>query len=362
MLVSYLTIGLFRLKSKKSKKINFISIIIAAHNEEEKLRDCLDSVLSQTYSSDSFEILIADDRSTDATPKIAKEYCDQFENVSCVRVEPCEFAIPKKTALARGLEKARGDIIISTDGDCIVTPKWLESMNSYFAANIGMVIGHVNYHKPAHLGSGIDAIDYFSHRALGAAFVGAGSVYTCTAANFAYRKEIYDNVKDEFVKLKVRPAEDNFFINIVHSRTDYLVAVATDAESIVLTEGAQSFKHFFDQRFRWGAYGGNILNIGVQLFFIPVLIFYILIWFGIGGSLFSSSIASAFLISMIIKFSADFFFMLKATHMFKSIYLMKYLPAEWFLHLFLTLVIVIKGNLFSFKWKGKTYTSEKEVL
>ncbi len=338
-----------------------MSVIIAAHNEERKLRVCLESVLSQSYPKDLFEVIIADDRSTDATQRIANEFSTNYNNVSYVRVEPEEFAIPKKTALARGLEKVNGDIIISTDGDCIVTEDWLLSINSYFTPKVGMVIGHVNYHTPKHIGYGIDAIDYFSHRALGAAFIGVGSVYTCTAANFAYRKEIYEAVKDEFVKLKVRPAEDNFFVNVVHSRTDYSIAVATDAESIVVTEGAESFKHFFDQRFRWGAYGGNILNLGVQLFFMPVLLFYVVIMVGFGGALFSSSLLSMLLLSLGIKFLADLIFMLKATHLFKSFYLMKYFPAEWFLHLFLTLVIVVKGNLFSFTWKGKTYTSEKEV-
>jgi glycosyltransferase involved in cell wall biosynthesis len=52
----------------------FFSIIIPTYNRSSKLKNALDSVLSQTFSN--FEILIMDDGSVDDTPKIIAEYKD----------------------------------------------------------------------------------------------------------------------------------------------------------------------------------------------------------------------------------------------------------------------------------------------
>ena len=45
-----------------------------------------------------------------------------------------------------------------------------------------MVIGHTRYHSPRTFWQGIDALDYFSQRALGTAFIGIGFAYTCAAS------------------------------------------------------------------------------------------------------------------------------------------------------------------------------------
>ena len=52
-----------------------ISVIIPVYNVEQYLRECLDSVLAQTYSN--YEVLLIDDGSTDSSFDICCEYCDK---------------------------------------------------------------------------------------------------------------------------------------------------------------------------------------------------------------------------------------------------------------------------------------------
>lgn len=357
--VLYLLSGLYRLSYEKNDKHHFFSVIIAVHNEEENLAKCLDCMLRQDYPSDKFEVIVADDRSTDSTPSIIKKYCNEFSNFKSVEVGQTETAIPKKTALIKALEIAQGDIILSTDGDCMQSPGWISSFNNCFSPDVIMAIGHVSYFKPQNVWQGIDALDYLTHRALGAGFLGSKSVYTCTAANMAYRREIFDKHKDDFKRLKIRPAEDNFILHCAR-RTGKRIVVATDPLSVVETEGAQNLSHFLNQRFRWAAYGSCITTPGVKLFFIPTLLFYVIVLVSLVGAIFSPAIFRTIGLILLLKMAVDFLFVAKYTQIYKLQYMLKYFIPLSMIHP-LAPIAVIGGNLFSFTWKNKRYTKENEI-
>ena len=354
---------MFRIQScnEGDKKYHYITVILAAHNEGKHLAECLECIAGQDYPKEKYEVIVADDRSSDKTSEIIEKFCRDYQNFKSVCVDNSEKYIPKKTALIKGLDIADGEIIVSTDADCIQPATWLSSLNACFRNDTGLVIGHTVYHKPNSLWKGIDALDYFSHRALGAAFIGAGSAYTSTASNFAYRKELFDTNRDEFISLGIRPAEDNYFVHCAHNKTKHKIAVATNPQSFVTTNGASGFKDFMNQRFRWSGYGGTITTMGVKLFFIPAILYYLLIWASLVGAIFNPSILAMLLLSLLCKVVFDFLFMFKATMIFNCRYLLNYFLPLSFIHLLLVPVIVIKGNLFSFEWKGRRYTKEAEV-
>lgn len=358
--VLYLLIGLFRLNFRQNDKIQYCSVIVAVHNEEECLQRCLNSLINQNYPIDKFEVIIADDRSDDSTPSIISDYCRKYPNFRSVSVKPGEDAIPKKTALIRALDAARGEIILSTDGDCEQPQGWVRQMSAYFTDGVGMVIGHVGYLKPQNLWQGIDAMDYLTHRALGAAFVGINSVYTCTAANMAYRKEIFDRNREGFKNLKIRPAEDNFILHCTRN-SGLKLAVATHPDSIIETHGAKNFSHFMNQRFRWAAYGGNITTRGVKLFFVPALLFYLVIWISFFYALSVPAILPVLLWVITGKMCSDFLFISRYVYIYKIQYMIRYFLPLSFFHLILAPVVALKGNLFSFTWKNKRYTKECEI-
>ena len=61
---------------ENSKKV---SVIIPVYNDEKYLRQCVDSVLAQTYSD--LEIILVDDGSTDHTPEICEKYRESGRNL-----------------------------------------------------------------------------------------------------------------------------------------------------------------------------------------------------------------------------------------------------------------------------------------
>src|SRR5690242_21135067 len=60
----------FQIIENANHQIPFISIIIAARNEEKNIGKCIQSIIDQSYATDKFEIIITDDHSTDQTVSV----------------------------------------------------------------------------------------------------------------------------------------------------------------------------------------------------------------------------------------------------------------------------------------------------
>ena len=99
-----------------------ISIIVPAYNIEKYIKDCLDSVLSQTYRE--LEILVVDDGSTDATGRIADEYAKKDERLTVIHQENRGLSGARNTALSL----AKGEWIGFVDGDDRIVKDMYESM------------------------------------------------------------------------------------------------------------------------------------------------------------------------------------------------------------------------------------------
>ncbi|MCQ2554718.1 MAG: glycosyltransferase family 2 protein [Clostridia bacterium] len=97
-----------------------ISVIIPAYNAEKYVRDCMDSVLNQTFTD--FEVICVDDGSTDSTPEILDEYSKLDNRVKVIYQE--NGGVSK--ARNAGVEKCSGEYIAFIDADDRVTESYLE--------------------------------------------------------------------------------------------------------------------------------------------------------------------------------------------------------------------------------------------
>src|SRR5690242_8951036 len=66
-----------RIKTVRLSNFPFISILLAARNEEQNIARCLSALAHLDYPSDRFEVLIGNDGSQDKTAEIAGEYCQK---------------------------------------------------------------------------------------------------------------------------------------------------------------------------------------------------------------------------------------------------------------------------------------------
>ena len=106
-----------------------VSVVIAAYNCGEYLRDAVESVRAQTY--EDFEVVIVDDGSTDGTWAVIQELAASWPKVRPVLAEHGGTPVNKN----RGIRLARGEWIALLDADDIWVPDKLRRCMGYLAAN-----------------------------------------------------------------------------------------------------------------------------------------------------------------------------------------------------------------------------------
>jgi len=103
-----------------------ISVCVPARNEERNIRACLEGLLAQNYPN--FEVIVLDDRSTDATPKILYQLAAKNNKLKIVGGSdlPVGWA-GKPHALYQASAAARGEWLCFVDADTFLSPATLSS-------------------------------------------------------------------------------------------------------------------------------------------------------------------------------------------------------------------------------------------
>lgn len=117
-----------------------LSIILPVYNEEEKLPECLESILEQDCS-ELFEVVAVNDGSTDRSGEILEDFSERYENLRVIQFEENRgYAY----ALNEGLENARGNVVITIDADCTLKKGSLERVHEAFTSEeVGAFFGKV---------------------------------------------------------------------------------------------------------------------------------------------------------------------------------------------------------------------------
>lgn len=98
----------------------FISIIVPVYNVEKYLRQCVDSVLGQTFKN--YELILVDDGSKDGSPQICDDYATQNKQVYTIH-QPNGGQVKARLA---GLKKSIGEYVFFVDSDDWLEPNTLE--------------------------------------------------------------------------------------------------------------------------------------------------------------------------------------------------------------------------------------------
>ena len=99
-----------------------VSIIVPIYNIEGYIRECIDSILAQTYPD--FELILVDDGSPDNCGRICDEYAEKDVRIKVIHKENGGLT----SARNAGLSVAKGDWIMHVDGDDWIEPDMIESL------------------------------------------------------------------------------------------------------------------------------------------------------------------------------------------------------------------------------------------
>jgi cellulose synthase/poly-beta-1,6-N-acetylglucosamine synthase-like glycosyltransferase len=351
--------------SKKSPENNlpFVSIIIAARNEEKNIGNCIQSIIDQTYPQNKFEIIITDDHSTDNTVSIIQSF--KKENIRVISladfIENKILNSYKKKSIETALKFAQGTLIVTTDADCIAPKKWLETLVSFYKEkNPVFVCLPVEYMNPEKEESFLNkvfkifqSLDFMTLQGITGASVYKKFHSMCNGANLAYEKRVFYEVNGFEGIDEIASGDDMLLMEKIHTVYPDRILFLKSREVIVETKAAETFKEFFNQRIRWASKSDKYTDKKITAVLLSV---YLLnAWIFILGisSFFSSKIFYLFLISFLTKTIIELLFLFPVTKFFgKQKLLWWFLPAQPF-HILYTLIVGWLGKFGSYKWKGR---------
>jgi cellulose synthase/poly-beta-1,6-N-acetylglucosamine synthase-like glycosyltransferase len=243
-----------RFPSNTEKDLQEISIVVAVRNEEKNIHHCLESLDKLIYPENKLEVIIVDDDSSDGTEAIIKEFIDGKSKFRLINLTGNEGKLKGKVrAVAEGIKRAKGEIILTTDADCVVNPLWARTIVSYYQNNVGIVNGFTTILADGTF-SGMQAIDFIYLLFVSAGTINLGKPVSCIGNNMSFRKKAYD-LSGGFENLPFSVTEDFLLLNTIHKLNKYAVIYPLDKNSLVFSKPCSNVKDLFNQKKRW-AVGG----------------------------------------------------------------------------------------------------------
>jgi len=267
----YFTIGLHRLKIYKTREyLPTVSIVVAARNEEANLQPLLKSLTEQDYPKEKIEIMIVSDRSTDGSWQIIDNFSKLYPFVKGIQLDQKnEDMTPKKHSLTCGIKKTSGEIILSTDGDCIVPKGWVRSMVDCFDDNTGIVVGRssINTSNKSFFNQ-YQSLDFLGIMAANAGVVGWKKGWSGSGQNIAYTRKAFEKIGGFEPVAKAISGDDMYLVQSISKYYD--IHFNIDQKSFVYTAPVPSIKAFINQRVRWASNSRSLWE--TNLFFLFFLI------------------------------------------------------------------------------------------
>lgn len=327
----------------------FVSVVIAAYNEEKNIADCLRSILANVYDSSKLEIIVIDNGSIDDTSVIISR--PEFQRVKLLQQPEGH----KKEALEMGFTAAKGALILCTDADSIVDKFWIQSMVLHHEIHgAEFILGPVAIGDYNNLPTRFQAFDMLAMMGVTAGGVRNKSTYLANGANMAFAQSFYNKL-GEIPRKDIASGDDVFLLHAFVKEHPNKIYFNRSKAGIVKTKAVKTWKELIQQRIRWASKTTSYVqnkdrNIAAFIFIFCLSIFINIILAPLTGGL---SLFFA-LFQLFIKAVLDYFFIERVNEFFRLKHLMKYYIPSFVIHYLYILFAGVAGILgLSYKWKGK---------
>lgn len=215
-----------------------VSVIIPAYNEEDKISQCIESVLNSGYPKSKIEIIVVDDGSKDKTIEIAKK--------AGAKVIKQKHG-GKVEALNNGVKQSKHDYVIIMDADTFLEPNAVkEIMRHTSNKKLGAVSGLVKVKNKKGLLGLFQNVEYiylyFMREAVSHLLDTSPGI---SGAFTLFRKEAFNKAGG----FDTRTASEDFDIALHIKKAGYKIIL--EPKAVALTIAPETVRTLFKQRFRW---------------------------------------------------------------------------------------------------------------
>lgn len=333
------------------------SIIIPARNEEENITACVDSILQNNYPKELYEIIIADDFSTDSTPAMVQQLQKGFSNIHLISLKNLigeNINSYKKRAIEIAISQSKFEWIITTDADCIVPRDWLSLFDSYIQTNQPVFIAApVMFSNTNNFLSIFQCLDFMSLQGITAASVSAGFHSMCNGANLAYNKKVFYEVEGFKNADHIASGDDMLLMHKIKARYASAIGYLFNSDAIVTTEAMPDWKSFFNQRIRWASKATDYND--TRIFFVLLLVYLtnLFLFALLVLCFFYPQLFSFWLTFILTKTLFEMPFMYKVAKFFSFQKLMLWFVLMQPFHITYTVISGWLGKFGTYNWKGR---------
>lgn len=327
-----------------------VSVIIPARNEEESIGSLLKTLDDQTYPKNLFEIIVVDDHSQDKTASIVSQYTD----IKLISLKDDNINSYKKKAIETGITAARGQLIITTDADCVPKKEWLQSLVSFYEEkNSVFIAAPVAFENDHSLLQIFQSLDFLTLQGITGASVYRNLHSMCNGANLAYERKAFFEV-DSFSGIdNIASGDDMLLMYKIWKQYPGKVHYLKSKAAIVSTQPMKTWKAFFNQRIRWAS---KAVNYDDKRIFLVLLLVYLfnLSFLVLLISGFRFPVLWIWLLGLLIaKTIIEFPFVYSVARFFNKEKLMRYFFFFQPLHIVYTIFSGLLGQFGKYEWKGR---------
>jgi cellulose synthase/poly-beta-1,6-N-acetylglucosamine synthase-like glycosyltransferase len=269
----------------------FVTVIVAARNEEQNIKHCINSLKQINYNFNKFEVIFVDDNSKDRTYEIMIDETLGNKNFKIIKSQDSiqSNLKGKANAIDTAIKISRGDIIFTTDADCNVQPDWINELLKYYDEQTGMVCGFTNFIEDKSVFTKLQSLDWIYLLGIASSSCGIKNIISCIGNNLTFRKKVYVDMGG-YSSIKFSVTEDMALMRTIRKENKFEIKYPVERNTIVFTKPCSNFIELMQQKRRWfkGGVKVNFLGYitGIELylanmififgiFFLPVYIFFI---------------------------------------------------------------------------------------
>ena len=337
----------------------FISIVIPVRNEESNLPALFESLKQQSYSSSRFEVVIVDDHSTDRSWEIIQSLSKEHLNIRPISLSkepdsPTPIHAHKKFAIEKGIEQAKGELIVTTDADCVFDSDWLFNIASFYrVTRAKFIAAPVKIQSNSSFLSIFQSLDFLTLQGITGASVHKRFHTMCNGANLAYEKAVFYEVNGFSGIDNIASGDDMLLMYKIYNQYPESVFYLKSRTAVVTTNPVLNWRDFLNQRIRWASKATHYDD--KKIFWILLLVYCTNLCFLILAiaSLWKATWFFLFVLFLIAKILVEFPFVNAASIFFGETRLMRYFPLMQPFHILYTIVAGWFGKFGTYEWKGR---------
>jgi cellulose synthase/poly-beta-1,6-N-acetylglucosamine synthase-like glycosyltransferase len=328
-----------------------VSVIIPARNEEKNIGSCLDSILAQDYPKTYTEIIVADDQSTDQTASIVLSKPVKMLNMKDLPEETIAF---KKKAISAAITSSKGELIITTDADCISPQYWISTLVAVQQTTHAVfVVAPVRMRYDNSFLSKFQSLDFAILQGITAASVYGGFHNMANGANLAYTKEAFIAVNGFSGIDDIASGDDMLLMQKISERFPGRIAYAFSRDAIVETLPEPDWKSFFRQRIRWSSKARKYEDKRIFKVLLLVYLLNVCMLILMCISFLSFTHLGIFLLMLLYKTIVEWSFVQKVLRFFQLEKLLAWFPVAQPIHIAYIVVSGLFGQVGSYRWKDR---------